>query len=123
MKIYAIQSLYPMYYANRVFFSCGPREFLGLIRNCEVCLTNSFHATAFSLIFKKEFYTFKRNHEKVNSRMVDLLDMLHLDDRILNDISDLNAIHPIDYGEVSKILESRLQLSKEFIDNVLKMNK
>ncbi|NMC40996.1 MAG: polysaccharide pyruvyl transferase family protein [Bacteroidales bacterium] len=123
VKIYAIQSLYPMYYASRVFFGCGPREFLDLIRNCEICLTNSFHATAFSLIFQKEFYTFERIHEKVNSRMVDLLNMLHLDDRIISDISNLGSISPIDYGEVSKILESRFQLSKEFIDNVLKMNK
>lgn len=34
---------------------CGPREFLGLIKNANYILTDSFHGTAFSINFSKKF--------------------------------------------------------------------
>lgn len=38
----------------------GPLEWLWLVDNANVVLTNSYHATIFSLIFKTPFYTFVR---------------------------------------------------------------
>ncbi len=119
MKIYAIQSLYPMYYANKKLTNIGPLDFLNLIKNSEVCLTNSFHCTAFSLIFQKEFFTFKRTHEKVNSRMVDLLETVKLNDRIIESPDEIKYIEKIDYQKVNKFLAKEIQLSKEFIDRIL----
>ncbi len=39
-------------------FEAGPEEFIGLIQNATLICTDSFHATAFSLIMNKPFYTF-----------------------------------------------------------------
>lgn len=38
----------------------GPLEWLWLADNADIVLTNSYHATIFSLIFKTPFYTFTR---------------------------------------------------------------
>ncbi len=38
------------------YYACGPREFISLIKNAEMVVTNSFHGTAFSVIFHKKFF-------------------------------------------------------------------
>jgi len=123
LKIYAIESLYPMIYAEKKIKNIGPLEFLGLIKNCEILLTNSFHGTAFGILFQKEFFTFKRIHEKVNSRMIDLLETLHLSDRLVDQPIDNFNAKKIDYQYVSTLLSYEIQHSKEFIEHVLKIAK
>jgi len=120
LKIYAIKSLYPFFYAHKKITDAGPREFLGLIKNCEVCLTNSFHATAFSIIFQKEFFTFKRTHEKVNSRMIDLLGFLQISDRIVDDFDAFYACKALNYNEINMVLLEEIKSSKNYICSVIK---
>lgn len=43
-------------YGITVHYDAGPREFLNLILHAKLVLTNSFHGTAFSVLFKKPFY-------------------------------------------------------------------
>lgn len=50
----------------------GPLEFLGTIVNADLVVSNSFHATAFSLIFHVPFLVFNRK-ESINARILDLL--------------------------------------------------
>lgn len=119
LKIIAIESLYSMFYADKKVKDAGPEEFLGLIQHCEVCLTNSFHCVSFSLIFNKEFYLFPRKHENVNSRMVDLLSMLNLKDRIINTGIKLNSMKRIDYSQVDRILEKKKESSVKYIERIL----
>lgn len=48
----------------------GPAEFLYLIDNAELILTDSFHASVFSLVFKKPFIIFDRlGGENMTSRL------------------------------------------------------
>ncbi len=56
--------------SGKKVYDCGPIEFVQLIRDARVVCTNSFHGTAFSIIFDKEFYV-----EAVGSdaRIMDLL--------------------------------------------------
>jgi len=121
LKIYAIQSLYPMSYAHKRISDLGPLEFLGLIKNCDILLTNSFHGTAFSIIFHKEFYTFRREHEEVNSRMIDLLEMLKISDRIIDCLSDIEKAKGIDFNNIDFIIKNKLEFSKTYIENVIKI--
>ena len=37
---------------------CGPFEFISYIANADLVLTDSFHATCFSIIFKRRFYDY-----------------------------------------------------------------
>ena len=81
-----IASLFKTDGADIVLDTHGPREFLGDIMNAECVISNSFHATAFSIIFDKEFYVFRRR-EGINTRMADLLSAYGLSDRMITDAS------------------------------------
>jgi hypothetical protein len=119
LKVFAIESLYPMSYADRKIRDAGPEEFLGLIKNCEICLTNSFHCIGFSLIFNKNFYLFKRTHQKVNSRMVDLLNYLNLSSRIADEHLENLNIDEIDFARVIDLIEKRREDSISYMEKVI----
>ena len=53
----------------------GPAEFLWLISHAQSVITSSFHGTAFSIVFQKEFYAVTREG---NTRISHLLDLLGL---------------------------------------------
>ena len=72
------------YKAKRVTYlrySCGPSEFLNIIKNAKSVVTNSYHGCAFSLIFRKDFYCVP--HSTRGIRMIDLMNSLNLTERIL----------------------------------------
>lgn len=65
----------------------GPLEFLALLVNSEVVYTNSFHATVFSSMFKKNLYTMQMHHanENRNNRIIQyLLSLKAIDDLEIN---------------------------------------
>ncbi len=80
-----IVSVFPMFDADELWDDLGPREFLGAIKNAAVVISNSFHATAFSLMFNKEFYVVERR-EGINARMRDLLSEVGLSERMVADV-------------------------------------
>lgn len=116
LKIVAIQNLYPMKYADYKVKYAGPREFLGLVKNCSYMLTNSFHGMSFSLIFNKQFYIFPREHQKVNSRMVDLLTILGIEHQILHRKIEKEEV--IDYTLVNSSLDELRKKSKSFLRTI-----
>lgn len=77
-------------------YGCKVGEFLWYIRNAEYVVSNSFHATVFSIIFQKKFCTFKT--EKSYSRMVGLLNTLGLENRIYD--KEFMIESGINYDEV-----------------------
>lgn len=61
---------------NRI---CGPDEFLWYVKNASYVLTNSFHGTAFSVIFRKQFAVVP--HSETGNRVSELLEKLGLGNR------------------------------------------
>ena len=63
----------------------GPREFLNYIRNAEYIFTDSFHCSVFSILYKKNFFTFSRFAEgakqSTNTRIDNLLHIAGLENR------------------------------------------
>ena len=112
-----IYSVFDLPYAARCFPLCGPEEFLGLIRGASFVLSNSFHATAFSVIFEKEFAVAERA-EKINTRMRDLTALLGLPDHMTSP----GASVPLgtDWPAVCARLAVELERSKGYIDAVLR---
>jgi len=102
-------------YADKNYYLQGPQEFLSLIKHAKFVLTNSFHAVAFSLIFKKEFYVFNRA-TNINTRMRDLLASLGIENRLLID-SSFDLDNQIDYEVVSFKLGKFVAKSKSFLLN------
>lgn len=67
----------------------GPEEFLGWIRHANLVVTNSFHATAFSIHFEVPFVTIA--HTTRNTRMESLLTCYKLSERMVADSEALRA--------------------------------
>lgn len=70
--------------------TADPEDFIRSIANAELVITNSFHGTALSIIFNKNFYVeMLKKDSKVNGRIENILDLFNLNNRILRDnISD-----------------------------------
>lgn len=107
-----IVSLFPVDWADELWADAGPCEFLGAIQNAGIVLSNSFHATAFSLIFGKDFYVVNRT-EGINARMKDLVGDLGLADRLICAVP--TAITAIDYPNVVPLLEKKIIASKDYL--------
>ena len=60
----------------------SPAEWLYLIRHARYVVTNSFHGTAFSAIYRKDFYV--ELSSTTNTRLSHITDMLGLRDRIVS---------------------------------------
>ena len=70
---------------GKYFNDVGPLEFLYLIANADFVFTDSFHGTAFSIIFKKNFAVFQRNNEcDMSSRIVTILKTFQLQQNFIN---------------------------------------
>ena len=59
-------------------YDTGPSEFVSLVKNAEYVITNSFHGTAFSLIFRKRFTVFEKKNKDL--RLRELFKLLHIPD-------------------------------------------
>ena len=94
-------------------YGCTPGRFLYLIHNACYVITNSFHATVFSIIYEKKFCTFTTQGSAM--RMIDLLKELALECRL--DI--VNLERAIDYLEVKRKVEKLADESKHFLECAL----
>lgn len=121
MKIYSINDTYPLLYADRNFNNAGPEKFLSLIYNCDAFVSNSFHGTAFAILFNKPVFVFNRHRHKVNSRMESLMTLFGLTDCIItNPVMYISAIQKsFDFNKVNQKIKNELKKSKQFIDNLL----
>lgn len=96
----------------------GPAEFLSLLRNAEIILTDSFHATVFSVIYHKRFVTFNRSGLNMNSRIESLAELIGEKKRI-NQYGDLDCEAEIDYNNVDAAIEKEREKSLAFLEKAL----
>lgn len=100
----------------------GPLEFLNNIKNAKVVITDSFHGTVFSIIFRKDFYTFSRG--KISIRMQDLLEKLRLTNRYVNSEKlATQQFMPVEYGNVDNIINKWKEESIKFLSAALSQAK
>lgn len=111
------------YQANNIY-DAGPQDFLSLIDEADTVITNSFHATAFSILFHKNFFTrLSEGKESRNNRMLTLLRELGLEDRTFTDstASSTDFSQTIDYDAVdlklARMLEKSVEYLRRFIDD------
>lgn len=108
-----IVSYFSSGYADEIDES-GPVGFLGNLANAELVISNSFHATAFSMIFHVPFYTTARR-ESINERMKDLLEMSGLVARYVLDSKGAERAADIDWIGVDKVLKQTIQQSETYL--------
>lgn len=98
----------------------GLEDLLELIRNARYIITDSFHITVFSIIHRKQFYSFMRYRENpitsTNSRIRNLLHMAGLEKRGLEfGTREIKELPDIDYVPHVEMLQQEIEKSKEFL--------
>ncbi len=96
-----------------------PSEFISLLYNAKFIVTNSFHGTAFSIIFNKDFVTMPQ--KETGTRMIELLRLLNLENRIITNKDNIDLIikNRIDYRLTNEILNNEKMKSQDFLKKVL----
>ena len=100
-----------------VYTTAGIEDFLWLFKNAEAVITNTFHGTAFSLVFKKEFYAFSRNEK--DSRMTSILHLLGMEELFINGDRAPAELPGIDYDKVYERLQEQRRISMEYLEKAL----
>ena len=112
---------------NFLWGGVGPEEFLWLIQNAAIVLTDSFHGTVFSVLFHKKFLVYLRKSENdngsMNGRIRDFLSSLSLEDRMINQDNKKRqsetAEKQIDFETVDKTLDILRTDSIKFLERAL----
>ena len=102
--------------------TADPKDFISLLTNAEFVITNSFHGTAFSVLFNKKFITIPDT--KKSARMLEFLSICGMKNRICyraSDVTEELMRKSIDYDATNKIIkemkEKSLDCIKDMIDH------
>lgn len=110
-------------YRKNVLSGVGPSEFIELLDKCGCFVTDSFHGTAFSINFNKQFYSFMKRSggygSSDNSRITDTLNFFGLGDRFCEDENTNISDTIIDYNSVNKILDDERKRSFDYIEKII----
>lgn len=99
---------------------CGPSDFLRYIRDAEIVVTNSFHGTAFSVIFQKKFFCVA--HSTRNTRLENIMELTSNANKIIyEELSNSDISSYLVDGETSyKEIKTMISESKEYLHRSLK---
>ncbi len=99
----------------------SPSAFVSLINEAQYIVTDSFHATAFSLMFQKKFFTIANpNSDNTNSRLQNILKNYKLEDRyITKPIIPEDFDTEIDYSGIEDRMKYEQEKSMKWLLNAL----
>lgn len=96
----------------------SPQDFISYIVNADYIVTSSFHGTAFSILFEKQFFSIIHKGQ-TNQRIESLLKITHLDNRIVSEINDFQTVLEIDYASVRTFLEVEKSQTLSYLRSIL----
>lgn len=101
------------------YYIGGPREFLGYFSKASYVITNSFHGTAFSILYKKDFICVPplKRRERIDS----LLSIFRIKETIVEDSEDMPLLLPkIDTASIQAILNEKRSQSVNYLISSIK---
>lgn len=98
-------------------FGVGPAEFLGLINNAKYVVTNSFHGTAFSIIYRKNFYV--EYSTDTNSRLINIINTLDLKECVVTENTSVSNPVSVDYSKSEILLEQNIKNSMDYLKTII----
>ena len=101
---------------HQMFYEAGVEEFLSLVKNAEVVVTNSFHGAIFSVQYKRPFYVFSR--EQCDSKIDEVLQLFGLRDRLMIN-GEENVASNINWDDVHKRIDEARNQAFNFLINEL----
>ena len=102
------------------YFGGDPSEFLSLLDGAACVLTDSFHASVFSILFRRPFAVFGRKHangSNMNSRINTLLGTFGFEGRWCLEGAD--AAFSCDFSGVDAALDAYRRLSLDYLNKAL----
>ena len=115
-KIYSVGAIKSQC-ADKSFTNAGPLDFVQLIRDAQFVISNSFHATAFSLIMETKFCVVNRA-DAINERMKSILEDYGLSDRLVSEYND-ELLQELDLNALSVCQKGIVDASKEWLNSQL----
>lgn len=103
-------------YGHDMRYDAGVEEFLALVKNAEMVITNSFHGLIFSVQFRRPFIVFSR--ESADNKIQELLELFGIHDRMFVTGDELEPL-PIDYDSVHARIDEARAESMEFLKKEL----
>ena len=100
------------------FYTTRVEEFLYLINNAKLVMTDSFHGTVFSIIMNTPFLVVNRSEKhglNMNSRLDTLLNLFNFKDRYFNSSMTEADIFNIDFSNVENILAKERLRSMNYL--------
>lgn len=104
------------------FININPNEFISLIKNAEIVVTDSFHATVFSIIYNRTFYTIQREEEEtMENRIKSLLNIVDEEKRFIkiDELLEKNQVNKSKYLDSVKFKKMKSE-SENFLKDLLK---
>lgn len=107
LKIYYLTTRCFPRIRGKNLYGVTPNEFLSYIKKASYIITNSFHATVFSIVFKKKFLTFGTKNS--SSRIQNLLHILDIEERMDHNCIDNDIDYDAVYSELQKFKKYSIQ--------------
>lgn len=103
-------------------YSAGPGEFISLIANASLVVSDSFHCIAFSIIFRKPFVVYARRDSEgdMTSRLDTLLGKFGLQNR-WHHLMGPEEYLQCDYAQTDIIFSKEQQKALQYIQGVLNL--
>lgn len=102
------------------FVNGGPREFISYIDSAELVLTDSFHASLFSIILSTPFYVFRRTDSDGSrqlGRVHNLLEKFQMQNRLAEDMLVIEG-SSWDYEAVREVLDGERRKVDRFLKEI-----
>lgn len=109
-------------WADVNYYGLRPQEWLYIMRNADMVCTNSFHGTAFSIIFERPFVSCqvkKSNKANNTGRVENLLNQTNLMSNYISEFTQINNWNGTNYENSKDAINAYRQRSILYLKNVL----
>lgn len=126
VKQYKLKCISILDFADKNSKMVSPDEFITLISDAMLVLTDSFHGTVFSIIMEKPFIVFDRKEKKysekneMKSRIETLLSRFESENRTIELLKKNGTIFKVDYSKTKNILTEEREKAVKYIGEVIK---
>ena len=116
---YSSGSKFFTYFRYKRKTTCGPREFLLLLKNAKFVFSSSFHGTVFSIIYQKPFFVYKGVSD---ARISTLLKNTNLLERAItaeNMEDRISKAYQIDFSQSESFIQTERKRAVQFLQKAL----
>lgn len=118
LKLIEVATMCESLFNNNMKQTLSVEQLLFYFINAAYIITSSFHGTVLSILFKKQFNAISVD-DRVDERVMSLLQELHLSDRMLHLKNKILSSVQIDYTMVNNIYDRKQRESYNILKNIL----